>query len=255
MNRTIKSNRMEQTTKFNRIHPYARSQKQTNYKYNQKQNVEESPEESPLQTPNPLNPKQLFNPFKTMFGNDDTDVYVEDNHIYFKTDVDVDSINKLCKLIREYQSKLYSLKTNVKIGKFEPSPLFIHITSYGGDLYQGFLGYDYIKSSPLVIHTVVEGYAASAGTLLSIAGKIRYITPTSIMLIHQLSTGMHGKFSEIEDDYQNSKQDMTRICDLYYNGCLKKMTKAEIRDHLKHDKWFDAKKCIKMGLCDEIYSF
>jgi ATP-dependent protease ClpP protease subunit len=247
---------MNRTTNTSRMHPYARSQKKTSYKYNRKQNVEEdSPEESPLQTPNPLNPKQLFNPFKTMFGNDDTDVYAEDNHIYFKTDVDVDSINKLCKLIREYQSKLYSLKTNVKIGKLEPAPLFIHITSYGGDLYQGFLGYDYIKSSPLVIHTVVEGYAASAGTLLSIAGKMRYITPTSIMLIHQLSTGMHGKFSEIEDDYQNSKQDMTRICDLYYNSCLKKMTKTEIREHLKHDKWFDAKKCIKLGLCDEIYSF
>lgn len=243
---------MNRTLRSKRFNPYARP-----IKYIKKQDpsyMDEDPNlnVSPTETPNS---KQLFNPFKSMFGNDDTDVYMEDNHIYFKTDVDVDSINKLCKLIREYQSKLYSLKTNVKIGKIEPAPLIVHITSYGGDLYQGFLGYDYIKSSPLVIHTVVEGYAASAGTLLSIAGKVRYITPTSIMLIHQLSTGMHGKFSEIEDDYKNSKQDMERICDLYWTSCQKKMTKVEIREHLKHDKWFDAKKCIKLGLCDEIYSF
>ena len=57
--------------------------------------------------------------------------------------------------------------------------------------------------------------SASAGTIMSIAGKRRLMTPTSIMLIHQLSTGMGGKFEEIKDDYENSEQDMKRIISLY----------------------------------------
>ena len=40
------------------------------------------------------------NPFKQLFGNDDTEVYSENNHIYFKTEVSRDTINRLCTLIR-----------------------------------------------------------------------------------------------------------------------------------------------------------
>jgi len=196
-------------------------------------------------TANPL--KKIFN-----LGTDDDDVYREANHIYFKTDVNTNSIDKLYKLIRCYKKEIKLLINNTHIGNIQPSELYLHITSYGGSLHEAYLAYDLIKKSTIKINTIVEGYAASAATIMSIAGHRRLITPTSIMLIHQLSTGMYGKYEELKDDYDNSEQDMQKIISLYLKESKGKMKKTFIEEQLKHDKWWDANKCIKYGLVDEI---
>ena len=41
--------------------------------------------------------------------------------------------------------------------------------------------------------------------MISIVADERIITPHSYMLIHQLSSGCWGKFSEIEDEFNNLK--------------------------------------------------
>jgi len=227
-----------------RYHPYLRPRNNNN------NNIEENNDEN-------NNISQLFsginNPFKQLFGNsDDTDVYSEVNHIYFKTDVTPESINKLCSILRQQISEFNNLNNNNLVESIIPKPIYLHISSYGGYLHEAFLVYDYIKNSPIPIHTIVEGYAASAATVMSVAGAKRYITPTSIMLIHQLSTGMNGKFSELEEDINNSKQDMNKLYEIYVRDCKGKMSKKQVIEELKHDKWWNAEKCIKYGLCDEI---
>jgi len=196
-----------------------------------------------------------FDPFKKIFnfGVEDSDVYREGNHIYFKTDVNTESIDKLYKIIRLYQKEVEYIKiTNQTIANINIKDLYIHITSYGGSLHEAYLAYDVIKRSKITINTIIEGYAASAGTIMSIAGKRRYMTPTSIMLIHQLSTGMEGKFQEIKDNFENSEQDMKKIISLYLKECGGKMKKKFIEEQLKHDKWWDANTALKNGLIDEI---
>ena len=190
--------------------------------------------------------------FENLFPNNDTDVYIEDNHIYFRTDVDLDSMSKLCKLIKQYNHKVQQLKQNPLLETVNPKPLYLHITSYGGYISPAFMAYDYIKNSNVPVHTIVEGYAASAGTLLSVAGVKRMITPQSQMLIHQLRGGASGKFDELEEDMMNTRDMMKQIVKIYLENTKGKMTKKQIEEALKHDLWWDAKKCIAQGLCDEI---
>jgi ATP-dependent Clp endopeptidase proteolytic subunit ClpP len=223
-------------TESKRYHPYS----------NEESLISDNDKNFKLNTMNPF--KKIFN-----FGDDDSDVYRESNHIYFKTDVNTESIDKLYKLIRLYQTEVDYIKSNNQtIADVIPKELYIHITSYGGSLHEAYLAYDVIKRSKIKINTIVEGYAASAGTIMSVAGNRRYITPTSIMLIHQLSTGMGGKFEEIKDDFQNSEQDMKKIIALYLKECNGKMKKKFIIDQLKHDKWWSAEESLKYGLVDEI---
>ena len=233
--------------KANRYHPYRRS-RNTNNNEEENNNVDDS---NPLL--NILGAANLNNPFKQLFSHhDDTEVYAEANHIFFKTDVTPESINKLCSILRHKISEFNNIKNNNLIDTIQPKPLYLHISSYGGYLHEAFLVYDYIKNSPIPIYTIVEGYAASAATVMSIAGVKRYITPSSLMLIHQLSTGMAGKFNALEEEMNNSKQDMNKLYDIYVRECKGKMTKKQIIDELKHDKWWNADKCIKKGLCDEV---
>lgn len=192
-----------------------------------------------------------------LFGSGDETVYIKDNHIYFRDDVTSESINKLVRIIDDYNDKVKKNKKHMihfDESKLVPKELYIHISSFGGSLFDCMIGYDSIKNSEIGINTVVEGFSASCGSLLSVAGKKRYMTKNSVILVHQLSSSSHGKFQELEDDYFNSKEFMERIINIYYDNCKNKMTKKEIKEYLKHDRWWNVDEAIKKGLVDEIYT-
>lgn len=181
-------------------------------------------------------------------------VYIINNDIYFKMDVNLKSVDKLMKIIRECNEKFTSLKKDKTIKEIIPNPLLLHITSYGGCAMSGLMAADVIEQSNIPIHTIVEGYAASAATFMSIVGKKRYITKRSQMLIHQIRTYGDYKFGETfeeqKDDYLNSKNLMDEIINLYRK--YTKLTKVQIENELKHDLWRNAKSCLDAKLIDEI---
>jgi ATP-dependent Clp endopeptidase proteolytic subunit ClpP len=172
----------------------------------------------------------------------------DNNHIYFYSEVDRESIYDLCTMIREAEEEciLTSLKLNI-----DDIPIYLHISSYGGSVYAAFNAIDIIQSCKVPIYTIIEGATASAGTLISIIGKKRFIRPNAYMLIHQLSSGCWGKMSEIEDEFQNLKQLMDKIKNIYKDNT--NIPKKELNELLKHDLWLNCDKCIKYGLVDELW--
>jgi len=72
----------------------------------------------------------------------------------------------------------------------------------------------------------------------------------SFLLIHQLRTGMWGKFEDFKDEMENLEMFMDRIKDIYLKNS--KMNKKQVTEFLKREKYFDAKTCLELGLIDEI---
>ena len=193
--------------------------------------------------------------FPKIFGGDNhSDVYTERNHVFFKTDVTKESIDRLSQEIDNLNHKLASLQRKATLGTFTPKPIYLHITTNGGDLLSGFLAYDKVKSSKIPIHTVIEGSVASAGSLISIAGRRRYMTPNSHLLIHQLRTGIIGTYEELVDEKNNCNQFMNKLVALYYDNCNGKLSKTKIREILKRDIFWDTKTAIQNGFVDETWT-
>ena len=71
------------------------------------------------------------------------------------------------------------------------------------------------------------------------------------MLIHQLSGSMWGTMAELEDDHTNNQALMDRLYKLYME--YSNLTKSKLKKLLKKDIWWDAEKCIEVGLVDGIY--
>jgi ATP-dependent Clp protease protease subunit len=69
-------------------------------------------------------------------------------------------------------------------------------------------------------------------------------------LIHQLSSGFWGKFSEIEDEMKNLKKLTKMIKEVYLENT--KITKKQLDKMLKHDLWLNAEEALEYGLVDEI---
>jgi ATP-dependent protease ClpP protease subunit len=91
----------------------------------------------------------------------------------------------------------------------------------------------------------------SAGTIISVVCNKRFIGANAYMLIHQLSSQMWGKMSEMEDEYKHLTELMEQITKLY--GEYSKIPKKKLSKLLKHDLWLNPKTCIKYGLVDEVY--
>jgi len=191
-------------------------------------------------------------PFPNLFKDDDNYIYLKENHLYFHTDVNQESVDEVKKLMREYCLKIKRVRNLHSCVEMTPKPLYLHIFSPGGDVYSGLALYDFIVEykKKIPVYTVVEGIAASAATFISIAGSVRYITPSSYMLIHQLSTMMSGNFEQLKDEFDNSLKLMNKIMEIYELHC--NITKKKIPKILKHDLIWDANECKKQGLVDEI---
>lgn len=187
-----------------------------------------------------------------LFENHEENIYIKDNHLYFHTDVNEKSVDKVKKIMRTYWDKYNTIKKSNSCNEFIPKPLYIHIFSPGGCIYSGLSLYDFIieYKKKIPIYTVVEGRAASAATFLSIAGTKKFITPNSYILIHQLSTFFGGNYQQIEDEFTNSKKCMEKIIDIYIKHT--KINKKQLPGILKHDLNWDAFECVKYGLVDEI---
>ena len=178
----------------------------------------------------------------------DENSYIVDNNIYFTDDITMDTINKLNKQMRSLQTKLITMSNSLNI---EPPPIRLHITSNGGSVFAAFKAINCMKSLTVPIYTIVDGYAASAATMISVCGDKRYINKYSNMLIHELrSATSWNKMSELEDEVENMKKIMDQIKDIYVEHT--NLTRSELNKLLKRDIDWSPSECLKAGLVDEI---
>lgn len=178
---------------------------------------------------------------------DSLDVECEDNHIYFYTDVNKNSILELNKNLKTVASEMIHAASVLEI----PIPeIKLHINSFGGSLFDGLAAVDYVRKSKAPVHSIIEGAAASAATLISVMAHKRSINKHSYMLIHQLSSGAYGKFEELMDDMENNKALMDAIQKIYLERT--KIPEKLLKEMLKKDIYFDAKQSLKYGLVDDI---
>ena len=171
------------------------------------------------------------------------------NHIYFYQSVDQQSCLELNRKINDLNKDLMQHAIEYEI---EPPNIYLHINSFGGSLFAAFATIDTIINSKIPIVSIIEGCAASAATIISMVCHKRYCTQNSFMLIHQLSTGASGKYEEMKDDFMND----TKLMELLYKLYLEhtSMDIKTIKKVLKRDLWWDATKCLKHGLIDDIWN-
>lgn len=173
----------------------------------------------------------------------------ENNHIYFYSEVNRNSIFQLTSLIKKVEKDCLNVSQNYSV---EPPKIYLHISSFGGSVFDALTAIDVITSCKVDVYTIIDGASASAGTLISVVGKKRYIRPNAYMLIHQLSSGCWGKMNELEDDFKNNKNIMKKIKKIYKENT--KVPKEQLKDILKHDLWWDSEICLKYSLVDEIWN-
>lgn len=168
------------------------------------------------------------------------------NNIYFYGDVTTEAALAINKEIKKLSVEL--LHTNLSYGL--ESHINLYLNTDGGDLFAAFSIVDAMRLSPIPVETIIDGLAASAGTVISIHGAKRYITSNSYMLIHQLSTFNAGTYESIKDGMMNADKLMLKLKGMYKKKS--KMTNKEIAEIMKHDLFLGSEEAFQMGLVDGV---
>jgi ATP-dependent protease ClpP protease subunit len=179
---------------------------------------------------------------------DDFSITVKNNIIYFNGGISKKSCISLRKAILEavYNTKKLGLTLNIK-----PLPVELHIESDGGDMYSAFSIVTLINNLDVDIYSYIDSYAGSAGTIISVSCKKKFMYKYSFMLIHQLSSGLsYNKYDKLVEEMENKKDFMNTIKQIYIENT--KIKEKDLNNILKKDLWFNSAKCLELGLVDEI---
>lgn len=202
-------------------------------------------------TPSPVEPGG--GAAQKMVGDNYVPMTVEqfDNHVYFYAEVNTDRCLDLIKRIRGIDNDLRNQRSSRSLpADFPNIPIWLHIQSGGGQLFTGLSIADQLKTIETPIYSVVEGYCASAATLISMSCQRRYIMPSAFMLIHQLSSWGFGTYEALQDDMHVMDMLMERLYEFYEQRT--KLKASDLKALMRRDSWFNAKECVAKGLVDEV---
>ncbi len=196
--------------------------------------------------------RQPLNKIGDNAGDGTTRLTVEtvDNHVYFYADVDSDRCLALMRTLRETDSQLRTEHLSRGLEGQPMTPIWLHIHSYGGDLFSGFSVADQLAMIKSPVYSVVEGICASAATLIAMSCAKRYILPNSFMLIHQLSTVVWGTHEQFKDELSMQSKAMDRLVSFYADHS--NVSEDDIRKMLMRDFWIDAEAAVQHGFVDDI---
>lgn len=169
------------------------------------------------------------------------------NHIYFSSDVDPDSISDLCDTIHEMTSDLLGVAQ--EFGQ-PVTPIHLHINSGGGDVFSGVQAVETIRRNKVPVWTYVEGIAASASSLIAVAGHRRFIGEMSQILIHQIRGWASGTLEEQKDNILGSQLLEEQAVQFYL--AFTKMEEGLLRKVLLRDLFIPAHYAVKYGFVDEV---
>tara|TARA_B100000902_G_C27321365_1_gene924822 strand:+ start:367 stop:1005 length:639 start_codon:yes stop_codon:yes gene_type:complete len=164
----------------------------------------------------------------------------ENRTLYFYGDVTDESCFWLSKTLEDFSRN----------GE-ENEPIHLHIQSLGGSLIPTFNVVDTIERIHTPVYTYVDGFAASAASLISVCGNKRFMGKHSLMLLHQLSSKNEGTYENMVDEMLNLNKMMEFLKNIYLEHS--KLNEEKLIEILSHDnRWMDSQLSFKYGLVDEI---
>ena len=132
-------------------------------------------------------------------------------------------------------------------------PVTVFINSPGGEIFSGFAIFDMLNFIACPVTTIVTGFAASMGSILSMAADKgrRFATPQAKIMIHQpLLMGYQGRASECEIQAREILKTRDHLVKLYSEQTGK--SREEIKKALDRDNWFTAEEALEYGLIDKV---
>lgn len=129
----------------------------------------------------------------------------------------------------------------------------LNIASNGGDVFAASEIYTMLRDSGKRIVVNIQGLAASAASVISMAGDTVRISPTAHIMIHKASSGFVGNSDDMEHQsvVLNSIDESIALAYEMKTG----LKQSELLELMAKETWLNAKTAVDKGFADEIMFF
>ncbi|PHA15518.1 head maturation protease, ClpP-related [Bacillus toyonensis] len=137
-----------------------------------------------------------------------------------------------------------------KIQDVKAEKIHVHINSGGGSAFDGVAICNQLKQHNAEIIVHIDGWAASAASVIAMAGDKIIMPSNTMMMIHQASTFEYGN----ADLFEKTARDLRKIDSALAASYKKRFvgTDEELKQLLKDETWLTAEEAVALGLADEI---
>ena len=126
----------------------------------------------------------------------------------------------------------------------------VWINSPGGDCIAAAQIYNMLLSYKGTVTVQIDGIAASAASVIAMAGTKIMMSPVSMLMIHNPMTMVAGDKTEMEKAIAMLSEIKESIINAY--EIKTKMTRESIAKLMDAETWMDATKAVELGFADDI---
>ncbi len=126
----------------------------------------------------------------------------------------------------------------------------VWINSYGGDCVAAARIYNMLKEHKGDVTVKIDGIAASAASVIAMAGTKVYMSPVSMMMIHNPSTYAFGDREDMKQIISMLDEVKESIINAY--EIKTGLDRNKISNFMSNETWMNSNKAIELGFVDEI---
>lgn len=135
-----------------------------------------------------------------------------------------------------------------QLNSIEARTITLNINSPGGDVFDGFAIYNDLIAHPATINVVVKGLAASAASLIAMAGDNIAIADNAFFMIHNAWTIAVGNKAEMDKTSAVLEKIDASLAGTYRDRTGLKL--ADVVAMMDAETWLDAETAVANGFAD-----
>lgn len=128
--------------------------------------------------------------------------------------------------------------------------IVVWLNSPGGDVFAASQIYNMLKEYNGKVTVKIDGIAASAASVIAMAGEEILMSPVAMMMIHNPATVIFGEAS----DFQSGIDMLSEVKEGIINAYEKKtaLPRNKISKMMDAETWFSAQKAVELGFADKV---
>ena len=132
----------------------------------------------------------------------------------------------------------------------EDGDLTLWINSPGGNVFAAAEIYTMIRDYPHNVTVRIASIAASAASVIAMAGNTVQMSPTALLMIHDPSTIAFGNAKDMEKAIATLNEVKESIINAY--AAKTGLSRSRISKLMSDETWINAKKAVELGFADEL---
>ena len=136
------------------------------------------------------------------------------------------------------------------ISDFKGTAIDVEIHSGGGDVFDGLAIYNALLIHPANVTVTVQGLAASAASVIAMAGDTIKMPENAFMMVHQAWSIAMGTADNMRETADLIDRINGTIADIYTKKTGRDY--KDVADDMKAETWLDAEQAFTLGYADEV---